>query len=69
MDKNEASTWRVTALIMGVISITIFLIQRSTFMFLDPVFEFAIFHIPAILALNYYIVVDGRESIRRKKFA
>ena len=69
MDKNEASTWRVTALIMGVISITIFLIQRSTLIFLDPVFEFAIFHIPAILALNYYIVVDGRESVRRKKFA
>ena len=66
MDKNEASTWRVTALLMGVISITIFLIQRSRFMFLDPVFEFAIFHIPAILALNYYIVVDGRESARRK---
>ena len=66
MDKNEASTWRVTALMMGVISITIFLIQRSRFMFLDPVFEFAIFHIPAILALNYYIVVDGKESAKRK---
>ncbi len=69
MDNSELSTWRITALILGVVSIAIFLVQRSRFMFLDPVFEFAIFHVPAILALNYYIVVDGREGAKLKKAA
>lgn len=63
---SEQSTWRITALILGIISITIFLIQRSRFMFLDPVFEFAVFHIPAILALNFYIVEEGRKNAKLK---
>lgn len=52
---EDLVSWRNTAIIMGIISLTIFAVQRSSLMFLDPIFEVCIFHVPAILAVSVYL--------------
>lgn len=40
---------------MLAVSAAVFLIQRFVFMFLDPIFEFCIFHLSALVAVAIYL--------------
>ena len=71
LDATDIESWKTTAIILGVVSIAMFAIQRSSYMFLDPIFELCIFHLPAIIAVGVYIylrrktptlVVEGVKS-------
>jgi hypothetical protein len=64
MVSQELGSWRTTAIILLTISLTILIVQRTNWAFLDPVFEVCIFHIPAILAVGIYFYV----SKNRKNF-
>ena len=55
MDTTDIESWKITAVILGLISIVIFAVQRSSYMFLDPVFELCIFHMPAVIAVGVYV--------------
>ncbi len=55
MNALDLDSWKLTAIILGIMSITMFLIQRSSWMFLDVTFEVCIFHVPAIIAVSVYL--------------
>ncbi|MGD0804053.1 MAG: hypothetical protein ABSA11_08285 [Candidatus Bathyarchaeia archaeon] len=61
MDAIDIKSWEKTAIILGLISIFMFGVQRSKYMFLDPVFELFIFHVPAILAVSIYLYYRRKE--------
>jgi hypothetical protein len=72
LDATDIRSWKTTAVILGIISIVMFAIQRSSYMFLDPLFEICIFHLPAIIAIGFYVylkrktptlVVEGVKSV------
>jgi uncharacterized membrane protein len=50
----EKESWRLTTLLLVVLSLIVFLIQRTSWAVFDTVFEVCIFHIPAVFsaALN-----------------
>ncbi len=71
MNVHDVETWRITAIILGIVSIAMFLVQRSSYMFLDVIFEFCIFHVPAMIAVGVYaylrmkkptLIVEGVSS-------
>jgi len=57
LNASELESWKITTIILGLISIAIFMVQRSSYMFLDPVFEFCIFHLPAGISLGVYFFI------------
>ncbi|OGD61324.1 hypothetical protein A3K78_01410 [Candidatus Bathyarchaeota archaeon RBG_13_52_12] len=54
MNISELESWKITAIILGIIAIVIFTVQRSSYMFLDPVFELCIFYIPTMMSVVVY---------------
>jgi hypothetical protein len=62
MASQEVSSWRTAAIILLTISLTILVIQRTAWAFLDPVFEICIFHIPAILAVVVYFYMSKNQK-------
>ncbi len=70
LNNQDVETWKIAAIILGIISIAMFLIQRSNYMFLDVFFELCIFHVPAIIAVGVYVylrktlslVIEGLKS-------
>ncbi len=61
MNPTDINSWRTTAIIMGLISVVLFVVQRSPYMFLDPIFELCIFHVPAIVAVSIYLYYRKKE--------
>ncbi|MBN2335303.1 hypothetical protein JXL21_07050 [Candidatus Bathyarchaeota archaeon] len=51
---GEKESWRLTVIVLVVISLIIGLIQRTGLQFLDPKFELAVFHIPTIFSMIIY---------------
>jgi hypothetical protein len=51
---GDKKSWRTTVIVLVSISTILFVIQRSSMQFLDPVFEVCIFYIPTILAVIIY---------------
>lgn len=71
LNAKDIKTWKSTVIILGIISIVMFVIQRSNYMFLDVFFELCIFHIPAIISVGVYtylkrksltLVIDSANS-------
>jgi hypothetical protein len=71
LDATDIGSWKTTAIILGIVSIVMFAIQRSSYMFLDPTFEVCIFHVPAVIAVGVYVylrrktpttVVEGAKN-------
>jgi hypothetical protein len=59
---DELESWRKTCLVLVVVSIVIGLIQRSSYQFLDPVFEVSIFHLPTIVSIVIYYYMTRKHS-------
>ena len=51
---GEKKSWRTTVTALIVISLVIGLIQRTSFMFLDPKFEVCVFHLPTVFSIIIY---------------
>jgi len=51
---GEKESWRTTVMVLIAISLVIGIIQRTSYMFLDPKFEVCIFHVPTILSIIIY---------------
>ncbi len=62
MNILDLESWKLTAIILGVISIVMFIVQRSSYMFLDVIFEICIFHVPAILAVGVYLYLRRKPA-------
>jgi len=51
---GEYDIWKTATQVLAVVAITVGVIQRTQYMFLDVLFEVCIFHIPAITSLIIY---------------
>ena len=51
---GEYDIWRTATQVLAVVAITVGVIQRTQYMFLDVLFEVCIFHVPAITSLIIY---------------
>lgn len=49
------ASWQTTAMVMLAISTIVFLTQRFIVIFLDPIFEFCIFHLSALISVVIYL--------------
>lgn len=61
MNALDVETWRISAVILGILSLAMFLVQRSSYMFLDVFFEFCIFHVPAMIAVGVYFYLRRKS--------
>lgn len=60
----DKESWHMTVYVMLIVSISVFLIQRTVWRFLDNIFELCIFHLPTLLAILIYIrQTDPNETI------
>jgi hypothetical protein len=59
---GEKQAWRTTAIVLTLFSIIIGIIQRSSYMFLDPKFEVCVFHIPTAISLIIYSSLPKTSS-------
>jgi len=59
---GERESWRKTCLILVFVSIVIGLIQRSSYQFLDPIFEVSIFHLPTVVSIVIYYYLTKKHS-------
>ena len=62
MLKEDDKQWFLTVLVLSSISITLFVIQRTRYQFLEPIFEFSIFHLSAIISVIYYLTRKDRSA-------
>jgi hypothetical protein len=51
---GEYDIWKTATQVLAVVAITVGVIQRTQYMFLDVLFEVCIFHVPAITSLLIY---------------
>lgn len=49
--------WRATAYVLVLLSALVFLVQRTSWAMFDIVFEFCIFHIPALFSAAVYMKI------------
>jgi hypothetical protein len=54
MSQIEQDFWKKTVIVLSIVSIIVGLVQRTQYRFLDPIFEFFIFHLTTISALLIY---------------
>jgi uncharacterized membrane protein len=56
LDKDsELKAWRLATIVMIIMGAAVFFIQRLAGPFLDLVFEFCIFHIPAFVIVALFL--------------
>ena len=51
---SEYDIWRTATQVLAIVAITVGVIQRTQYMFLDVLFEVCLFHVPAITSLIIY---------------
>lgn len=59
---GEQESWRTTCIILVLVSAVIGLVQRSSYQFLDPVFEVSIFHVPTVISIIVYYYVKRKQG-------
>ena len=63
MNATDLESWKITAITLSIISIAMFAVQRSSYMFLDIIFEICIFHVPALIAVGVYLYLRKRTDV------
>ena len=58
----DRESWRLTTLLLVTLSIAVFLIQRTSWMLFDTVFEVCIFHIPALFSAALNLKFSGETA-------
>ena len=60
---DELKSWKRTCLALVLVSFVIFSIQRSSYKFLDPVFETSIFYLPTLTSLVIYYYLNKKQNL------
>lgn len=59
---TEIDSWGLTVTVMLMVSIFVGLVQRTYLLFIDPIFEIFVFHIPTILAIIIYSKINKNNQ-------
>lgn len=62
MNATDLASWKLTAILLGALSIMMFALQRSSYTVFDVGFEVCIFHVPAILAVGVYLYLRRKNE-------
>jgi len=62
LNATDLASWKHTAIILGIFSIAMFALQRSSYTVFDVGFEICIFHVPAIVAVSVYLYLRGKKE-------
>jgi hypothetical protein len=62
LNPTDIESWKMTAIVLVIVSIAMFAIQRSSYMFLDTTFEVCIFHVPAVIAVGVYVYLKRKGA-------
>lgn len=54
---SSSRAWRATAYVLVLLSAVVFIVQRTSWAMFDIVFEFCIFHIPALFSAAIYMKI------------
>ncbi len=63
-EDSSTKAWRATTYVLVLLSALVFLVQRTSWAMFDIVFEFCIFHIPALFSAAIYmkiLLVPGKS--------
>jgi uncharacterized membrane protein YgdD (TMEM256/DUF423 family) len=55
LNATDLASWKLTAILLGALSIIMFTLQRTSYTVFEVGFEICIFHVPAILAVGVYL--------------
>jgi uncharacterized membrane protein len=62
LDLSDEESWKRTVLVLLTISVAVFVVQRAYFMFLNPVFEFCVFHMTTVASIAIYVYVSRKKK-------
>jgi len=54
-NRNDLKTWRLATLIVVLVAVSVFFVQRFIFQFFDIAFEVCIFYIPVFSMLGFFL--------------
>ena len=58
----ERESWRITTILLVILSIVVLLVQRTSWALFDTIFEVCIFHIPALFAAALNLKFRGETG-------
>ena len=58
----DKESWRLTTILLVVLSLIVFLVQRTSWAVFDTVFEVCIFHIPALFSAALNVKFRGDSA-------
>ncbi len=56
---QDLASWRKTTMVLTLISVGVFLLQRTSWAMFDVIFELCIFHIPCLVCAAVYLRFQG----------
>jgi uncharacterized membrane protein len=59
---QDLVSWRTTTIVLALLSVGVFLLQRTSWAMFDIVFELCIFHIPSLVCAAIYLRLQGSKS-------
>jgi len=58
---SELKTWWVATLLIAIVAVAVFCVQRFVTQIFDVAFEICIFHVPAVAIVIFVFIYVGRE--------
>jgi hypothetical protein len=59
---QDLVSWRTTTMVLTLMSVGVFLLQRTSWAMFDNVFELCIFHIPSLVCAAVYLRLQGSKG-------
>jgi len=59
---TKLKSWRIATILLVVVSVAIFLVQRTSWAIFDTVFEICIFHVPSLFSALLYMRYAGEAA-------
>ena len=60
---QDLASWRKTTMVLTLISVGVFLLQRTSWAMFDVIFELCIFHIPSLVCAVVYLRLQGGRGL------
>ena len=59
---QDLVSWRTATIVLTLISVGVFLLQRTSWAIFDTIFELCIFHIPSLVCAVIYLRLQGGKG-------
>ncbi len=59
---QDLVSWRTTTIVLALLSVGVFVLQRTSWAMFDIVFELCIFHIPSLVCAAIYLRLQSGKG-------